>query len=269
MIEWLWLVPLGFAVGACGTLIGSGGGFILVPALLLLHPEKKATVVTCIALTVVFFNSLSGSVAYARMRRIDYRSGIVFAAATVPGAILGAFCTTCIERCVFDPLLACLLIVVSVALFLHPPRKHSSPGQAENPLQRPPAGAGSPSYATPYTMKVGIGLSVLVGFLSSLFGVGAGIIYVPAMVHILGFPTHVATATSIFVLATTKLTGALVHIVRGELAGMVGVTAALTLGALGGAQLGAWVSRRVRGVWIIRALAIGLGLVGLRILVLG
>ena len=84
MEQFLWLLPLGFMVGTFGTLIGAGGGFILVPVLLLLYPDKSPETITSISLAVVFFNTLSGSFAYARMKRIDYKSGIIFAIATIP-----------------------------------------------------------------------------------------------------------------------------------------------------------------------------------------
>ncbi|TMA11893.1 MAG: sulfite exporter TauE/SafE family protein, partial [Deltaproteobacteria bacterium] len=93
MEQYLWLIPVGFVIGAYGTLIGAGGGFVLVPLLLLLYPEEKPEIITSISLAVVFFNALSGSMAYGRLKRIDYRSGIVFSVATIPGAILGALTT--------------------------------------------------------------------------------------------------------------------------------------------------------------------------------
>ena len=68
----LLLVMIGFVVGVFGTLVGAGGGFILVPVLLLLYPGASPRAVTTVSLGVVFFNALSGSLAYARMRRIDY-----------------------------------------------------------------------------------------------------------------------------------------------------------------------------------------------------
>ena len=67
----LLLVLLGFAVGAFGTLVGAGGGFILAPVLLILYPHDSAQTLSSISIAVVFFNALSGSVAYARQRRID------------------------------------------------------------------------------------------------------------------------------------------------------------------------------------------------------
>ena len=70
---------LGFGVGVFGTLVGAGGGFILTPILLLVYPQSTPALLTAISLIVVFFNAGSGSLAYARQRRIDYRSGGVFA----------------------------------------------------------------------------------------------------------------------------------------------------------------------------------------------
>jgi uncharacterized protein len=67
------MIAIGFIIGTIGTLIGAGGGFLLVPILLLLDPHMAPDVVTGISLAVVFFNAASGSVAYARMGRIAYK----------------------------------------------------------------------------------------------------------------------------------------------------------------------------------------------------
>src|SRR5574341_839850 len=85
------LVALGFAVGTYGTIIGLGGGFILVPVLLFLYPEYDPEKFTAVSLAVVFANTVSGSIAYARQGRIDYLTGFVFAAASVPGVVAGVF----------------------------------------------------------------------------------------------------------------------------------------------------------------------------------
>ena len=54
------LALIGLAVGAFGTIVGSGGGFILAPILLLLYPHDKPTTLTAISLTAVFFNADNG-----------------------------------------------------------------------------------------------------------------------------------------------------------------------------------------------------------------
>ncbi len=118
MQHYLWLIPLGFVVGALGTLIGAGGGFVLMPVLLLLYPLESPGTITSVSLAVVFCNALSGSWAYARMARIDYKSGLLFAAATVPGAIAGALSTNYLPRRAFNGVFGVLMIVAGPFLRL-------------------------------------------------------------------------------------------------------------------------------------------------------
>ncbi len=269
MLDRLWLVPVGFIVGTYGTLIGAGGGFVLVPMLLLLYPQESPEVITSISLAVVFFNALSGSIAYMRLKRVDYRSGILFAIATVPGAILGAMTTSYIPRPLFDLFLGVLMIVGSLFLIFHTHKKADPrEGKTQKCLVRNIVEADGTTHTFSYSPTVGVGLSLMVGYLSSLLGIGGGIIHVPALVHVLNFPVHVATATSQFILAIMALTGTGVHIVLGAFHHGIRRTIALAIGVLIGAQLGAFLSNHVRGDWIIRGLAIALGLVGIRILIL-
>ncbi len=269
MEHYLWLIPLGFVIGGYGTLIGAGGGFVLVPLLILLYPKENPEIITSISLAVVFFNALSGSVAYARMKRIDYKSGVLFSAATIPGAILGALTTAYIPRQVFDGVFGCVLIVTSIFLLLR--SSNAQPlkrGRTNQGLSINLVEANGTTHSFAYNPVHGVGVSLVVGYVSSLLGIGGGIIHVPVLVHLLNFPVHVATATSHFVLAVMALVGTLVHIVTGTFHRGVRRTIFLAVGVLIGAQLGARLSDRVHGVWILRSLAIALGFVGVRILMM-
>jgi hypothetical protein len=118
-----------------------------------------------------------------------------------------------------------------------------------------------------YNPILAISVSFLVGYFSSLLGIGGGIIHVPVLAQLLSFPVHVATATSHFTLAIMALAGMLVHIATGTFHHGVRRTIFLTVGVLAGAQLGAWLSNRIHSDWIIRGLAIALGFVGIHILI--
>ena len=276
MAQFLWLVPLGVAVGAFGTLIGAGGGFVLIPILLLLYPEESPEVLTFISLVVVFFNALSGSAAYARMGRIDYRAALLFAAAGIPGAILGAMSTASIPRRAFDVLIGLLLVAAAVLLTFRTGSRWAAEAAGRlGPPAGPPgaggagaAGGAKAAYRTPRKLALGAGLSTGVGFLSSLLGIGGGIIHVPVLAEVLGFPVHVATATSHLILAIVALAGVGTHIAEGTTSPGVERIAALVIGVVVGAQLGAALSNRIGGKWIMRGLAFALALVGLRVLVL-
>lgn len=267
--HYLGLIALGIAVGAYGTLIGAGGGFVLMPVLLLLYPNQSADLLTSISLAVVFFNALSGSEAYALMKRIDYRSGLLFAGATIPGAVLGALNTSYIPRRLFDLIFGILLIAAAIFLTIRP-RQSVTSCKASRFSQycvvRHLVDSHGTEYQYSFNYLIGMAISIVVGYVSSFLGIGGGIIHVPALSYFLGFPVHIATATSHFVLAIMALTGTLVHIAIGTFSHGVHRTIALAIGVLVGAQIGALLSEKIQGRWIIRGLAIALGVVGLRIL---
>jgi uncharacterized membrane protein YfcA len=139
-------------VGAFGTLIGAGGGFILVPILLLLYPNEKTELITGISLAVVFFNALSGSLAYSRMKRVDYKSGIIFSLATIPGAILGAISTAYVPRRVFDLIFGILMTAGAAFLWISTKEDHragrAAPRRA-NPKESGPDGRQEISWMRP------------------------------------------------------------------------------------------------------------------------
>jgi uncharacterized membrane protein YfcA len=263
----LWLIALGFGVGAYGTLIGAGGGFILMPVLLLLYPGQSPELLTSVSLAVVFANAFSGSIAYARMKRIDYKAGLLFSAAAIPGAVLGALSTAYIPRRLFDATFGVLMISASIYLLLRAKRRsETKQGSTRNRLTRDIVEKDGTHHTFSYNPTVGVIISLFVGYFSSLLGIGGGIVHVPALTYILNFPVHIATATSHFILANMALAGTITHVVTGVFSQGFRRTILIALGVLAGAQLGAWLSTRVQGDWIIRGLAIALGFVGIRIL---
>jgi uncharacterized protein len=259
------LTLLGVGVGAFGTLVGAGGGFILTPVLLLLYPHDSARTLTAISLAVVFFNAASGSLAYARQRRIDYRSGLAFGLATMPGAIGGALVAGVTPRRVFDLVMAIVLTVLAAWLVVG----------GGGPAGEGPSGAlrrivDRSGQIHVYRVPLGRGglYSLAVGFFSSFLGIGGGVIHVPVLVRALGFPTHVATATSHFVLAQMAGAGTLTHVVAGSFAHGLRRTIALSIGVVLGAQVGAQTSLRLRAAAIEWLLALALAGLAARLFVL-
>ncbi|HEY8775457.1 MAG TPA: sulfite exporter TauE/SafE family protein [Gaiellaceae bacterium] len=260
------LVLIGFAVGAFGTLIGAGGGFILTPILLLLYPHDSPQTLTAISLAAVFFNAASGSAAYARQRRIDYRSGTVFALATLPGAIGGAVAVGSVSRQLFDGIMGAVLALLAVWLLIG--ERWPLPTPKRHLERRVLTDRAGETYTYTVPLRRGALYSLAVGFLSSFLGIGGGVIHVPLLVRALGFPTHIATATSHFVLAIMAGTGSLTHIALGSFAHHHGLrrTLALSVGVVAGAQLGARISLRLRGSVIQLLLAAALLALAARLL---
>jgi uncharacterized membrane protein YfcA len=259
------LVILGFAVGALGTLVGAGGGFILTPVLLVVYPHDSPQTITAISIAVVFFNAGSGSIAYARQRRIDYRSGLVFAVATLPGAVAGALVVDRVPRRAFDMVMAVLLLGVS-AWLVAGSRRGSPVKRSRGALRTIVDREGTTATYRVPVVRGGL-LSVGVGFLSSFLGIGGGIIHVPLLVGVLGFPVHIATATSHFILVFMSGAGAITHLAQGSYHVGHGLrrTLALSAGVIVGAQVGARMSLRTSGPMIQRLLAVALFALGIRL----
>lgn len=266
-MEHFLLILLGFFVGALGTVIGAGGGFILVPVLLLCYPHMPTSVVTSISLAVVFLNATSGSVAYARMKRIDYKSAFIFSAATLPGSIIGAFTTGYFSRQLFDTVLGILLLGVAIFLILNPEHSVSTGMHSDGKqVYRTITEEDGKKYEYSFNPWIGTVISFFVGFLSSLLGIGGGIIHVPALTGLLNFPVPIATATSHFILAIMALAGTVVHIIQGSLLQEWLKAVLIGVGVIAGAQVGAALSHTLPPKAIIRALAVALLIVGVRLL---
>jgi len=266
------LIVIGFVIGTLGTLIGAGGGFILVPILIIMRPDFTPETITAISMVVVACNAISGSIAYMRSKKVDYKAGIIFAICTIPGSILGVLTTTVVPRGIFDIIFGIIMLVLAIFLFFKGGEKESvkKPVSAgKGWIQQHLTDRWGEEYDYAYNLKLGMLLSVFVGYFSPLLGIGGGIIHVPAMAEWLLFPVHIATATSHFILAIMSTVSVIVHYLQGNYNDplVVKMVTGIVIGVIPGAQLGAFLSRKINGKYIIKALAVSIGIVGIKILI--
>lgn len=248
------LLLVGLFVGTLGTLIGAGGGFILVPILLALFPDAPHERITSMSMLAVAMNASSGSVAYFLKKKTHIKAALLFTICSLPGAILGVYFEKFVSRGMFEQIFGLVLIAYAIFLLLKKmPNTENSGLHHRSPLH-------VSKYAT------GGVISFFVAFIASFLGIGGGIIHVPLLTHVVGFPVHLATGTSHLILAVTGWTASFEHISRGNISLFDPAVIYLGIGVVVGAQIGAALSKHVPGRSILKILAVALLLVGVRLL---
>ncbi|MDP6957809.1 MAG: sulfite exporter TauE/SafE family protein [Planctomycetota bacterium] len=259
------LLPIGLLIGFLGSLGGVGGGFLIVPLLLLSGSFFRAAgfspeMATGTSLCLVVLTSLSANSVGVWGKRIDYRTGALFALASLPGAFGGRFLIKLIPADSYVMVFSLFLFFVAV-YFAFTRRKPGSPMIAGKPRELKERTGEHHRFEV--HMPIGLVISFFVGFLSSLFGVGGGIINVPVMVLIFGMPGHIATATSQFVIFFTSLVGASEASFHSQVEWPVVLW--MGVGVVLGAQVGMRVAKKVseRGMRLLLGGILALGAIAL------
>lgn len=245
------LIAIGLLAGTLGSLVGLGGGFIIVPFLTLLFalPSSK---VAGTSTAIVFISALSSTLSYLKLKRIDLRSGFLFALVSIPGAFIGAYFSHMMPTEYFDLFFGIFLVAVSMFLVF---RKSSQSRQVmAGRSVRHLVDADGNTYDYTFYLPIGMIAGFLVGFLSSLFGIGGGTVMVPVMVLALGFPAQVATATSMFMILVSSLIGTGAHALLRDIRWWDAVL--LAIGAWAGGRIGPQIAKKISGQWLLRTLAV-------------
>ena len=241
-----------FLASVFGSMVGLGGGFILVPVLRLFFGFAPADA-SGTALVLVVANSGSGAFTYLLQRRVHVRVGLLFASGGWVGSVIGALLAKRISASLFDDLLAFLLVAVSLDMVL---RHGRTIRRREHKAGRVEELEGVP---TPIAITIGF----FIGLVSSLFGIGGGVVMVPSLLYFSDLPAHAISATSHFGIVLTSPVGLLTHAFEHDV--RVADILPLVIGGLLGGPIGANLSLRLRSpqLLVFVALALTIGAVSL------
>lgn len=257
------LLIIGVFSGAYGMIVGAGGGFIFVPALLILF-HLPPSIAAGTGLAVVWLNSISGIYGYYKEKRIDYKLGIVLSVGALPGTIAGVFLGESSSSGMFYIIFASMLICLGIFLFIKKP-----PAESKNELHTREVSASldkeTEQRSVLFTREtISILLTgVLLGVVSSYLGIGGGWLLVPILIYLYKVSPRIATATSIFSLCLYTSFGMIIQIFEQHIH-----WSALFFGGVGviiGAQLGVYLSSKLSGQMIVKMLSILLIGVGLKL----
>lgn len=234
MFDQLLLVIFGFFIGILASMTGVGGGVFIVPILTFFY-DFRVNSATGTSLTAIIFTAIASTINYSRQKRIYYRTGIALAATAAPGAYLGALVAKITQEQLLGLIFGIFLVIVAsrliISLVLRRKQDRDQPFKTDSEL------VGS------RIIIAGVSLGFFGGIASGLLGIGGGVLIVPIMTFALGMPMHLATATSMFTMIFTAISG----VTEYYQAGLVNLPVALLFGAgtVIGAQVGAHTSKRL------------------------
>lgn len=220
MVELLTLALVGLAAGTLSGLFGVGGGFVLVPLLALVGWDLAPAVGT--SLFYVAAIGTGGAYSHFKEKNLDVGFVAKFLLPAILGAQLGARLSVLFPEWALAVAFSIFLGVLAWSM-----RRETKP---------------EPHAAAKASMGAIAGTGGLVGVLSGLFGVGGGVLFVPAQVRLFGVAIKRAVGNSMFLVLLTGLSGVVGHALLGNVAWWDGVV--LILGGLVGLQAGLWLLKR-------------------------
>ncbi len=243
MIETLLILTVGLVVGSLGSMLGIGGGVLLIPLLTGLFGIGIKTAIGASIISVIATSSAAGAV-YIERGLTHGRLAMVLEVATTAGALAGGITAVLVSSRLLSFIFG--LVLIYMAYSLQRFRKQEA--------RFAPSGLLDTSYKDPMTGKVvsygvhslaqGMGASFLAGNISGLLGIGGGVVKVPIMTLVMGIPLRAAIATSNFMIGITAATSAIIYYLRGYIDPAIAIPTAL--GVLMGARIGTLVGGHVR-----------------------
>lgn len=252
----LFYTAVGLIAATFGSLVGLGGGIIIVPALVYLGPYfvgDSISIATAVgtSLAVLIFTALSSTITFYKQKRIDFKSGWFFFITCGPGAMLGSYTTQYVHAKSFQLGFGIFMLFMAILLIL---RDYLKPFDIQWKIERTYTDGKGQTFQYGYSVLPALVVGLAVGFISGLFGVGGGALLVPVMVILFHYPPHVATATSMFVILLSALMGSTTHLILGEV--NLWMVLGLAPSAIIGGWLGAITASRLSSsklLWVLRA----------------
>jgi uncharacterized membrane protein YfcA len=248
------LLILGFAAGIFSGMFGIGGGVIIVPVLIVFLGFTPVSAIATSLGALMLPVGILGVLAYQRQKLVDIRSAGLIALGLLTTSFIGASITLSLPA-------DTLKQVYGVFLFLMgwrfaEPRKYVRERQGITAAPVPMTNSVDDPAAVPWYVVLIVGL--VAGILSGMFGIGGGVVIVPALVTLLKYDQKLAVGTSLgALLLPVGLPGVLNYYQAGQLdiAVAIPVAIGLAIGALGGARIALGMSsktvKRLYGLFLM------------------
>lgn len=277
-IFWPGLIILGIGVGIIGGFFGMGGAWMVTPGLNILGFPMAFAIGTDIA--HMAGKSLIATMRHGKFGNVDYKLGLIMLVGTVVGFEVGAQMVMWLERLgnveiVVRYLYLFLLAGIAWLVFADVAKKKRKEAEAKKTGIDDKLATGIEWHKTFHKIKIPpmvefkeagiycsawlpIFISFATGWLAGILGIGGGLIRMPALIYLIGCPTHVAVGTDLFEVMISGLYGAATYTFKGRTELVAAII--MLVGASIGAQVGTVATKYIKGYGI--RIAFGLAVIG-------
>ncbi|GKV69971.1 UPF0721 transmembrane protein [Sporosarcina sp. NCCP-2716] len=271
-MEYVLLIAIGMLSGVVGSLVGLGGGTIFVPVTLLVGidlgwiPHVTPQTVVGMSVIMMVFNGLSSTMYHLKAKTVDYRSGLIFFAGSIPGTIIGAFFNRGLDLSSFNIYFGLLLIFLAALLLVN---KYLKPIRwfVDHGKQITFTDPQGENHVYGYPIWFALLFTFFIGLTSGLFGIGGGAMLVPGMILLFLFPPHVAVGTSMLMVFLSALINSGTHIYLGHVPWLYSL--AVIPGAYIGGTVGSMLNKKMSSETLVIVLRVLLLLFGVNSIIDG
>lgn len=238
------LLVMGLGAGILGAMFGLGGGIIFVPVLMLVF-GLAPTESVAISLIGIIAGSVGASTVFVEKGLSNVRLGLLLEITTATGAIIGAVLATYLEEWILMVLFSCIVYVSGYRMLMNPEKIVEPEDDADGrfAFRYEDAATGEGIDYQVQNIGGGMALCTAAGMISSMTGVGGGMVKVPLMNLYMHVPMKAASATSSYMIGITAFSGAITYFLGGEV--LLEYAAGVAIGAFLGAVAGTFITRRI------------------------
>ncbi|OEL03838.1 sulfite exporter TauE/SafE family protein [Staphylococcus casei] len=270
MLTIVLLIIIGGLSAIIGSLVGIGGGIIIVPTLVYLGVDNDLLqgITPQIAIgtssVILIVTGLSSTLGYLKTKQVDVKNGSIFLFGLLPGSLIGSMLSRYLTLESFNLYFGIFLIFVAILLMI---RNKIKPLKVfDKPkYQRTYVDGNGTTYHYSVPPVIAFIATLFIGILTGLFGIGGGALMTPLMLIVFRFPPHVAVGTSMMMIFFSSVMSSVGHIALGHVAWIYSIV--LIIASYFGAKIGVKVNRSIQSSTVVNLLRTVMLLMGIYLII--
>ncbi|OHR07920.1 hypothetical protein HMPREF2721_09915 [Staphylococcus sp. HMSC078A12] len=270
MVSILLLILIGALSAILGSLVGIGGGLIIVPTLVYLGVEHDLLhgITPQIAIgtssIILIVTGLVSTFGYLKSKQVDTKNGYIFLFGLLPGSLFGSFISRYLTLDSFNLYFGMFLILVSILLLVRNSIKPIKLFEKKK-YEKTYVDKDGTIYHYHVPPVFAFVVTFFIGITTGLFGIGGGALMTPLMLIVFRFPPHVAVGTSMMMIFFSSVMSSIGHTFQGHVAWHYALV--LVISSYVGAKIGVRINQSIKSNTVVALLRTVMLLLGVYLII--